>query len=400
MAGRGEDQDPPSRDIHDIPVQSELAELKRGVTQQMAELSNAIQDIRKALGVKTEPGSFDMKVKKDEVSSTPPTAVEEVEEKMAPIKEELVAESMLEPKQEEELRDRHINFVYADPVGSPANGKPSPDMLKKLPEYNGDVPWEDYFSQFKIIRQAYGWSEEEAILERRFGKSFTPQVYISRLKARRRKKGESLSQLAQDIETLVFKAFPISRGFVPSLTHEILAKDYFIDALNDRELQLSVMLAHPSTIGDALACALELEFFLQAAGKEDTSWDKINSSPTSENKFSSWKPRTNGRNGSSRPVSPMKRARPARVPDRTRQPPAQKEFSGNCWQCGERGHRWGQCPTENVNTLAWRESGGQGRPERSLVPPREGRYPHPQTQQRAGNEDTLARGASAWPVGN
>lgn len=45
-------------------------------------------------------------------------------------------------------------------------------------------------------------------LERRFGKSFGPEVYRARLKARFRKPGEPLSHLAQDIEDLVRKAFP------------------------------------------------------------------------------------------------------------------------------------------------------------------------------------------------
>ena len=296
-----------------------------------------------------------------------------------------------EIKEEDSTSERfHAEAEAEDVLDDDPVDKPKTDILKKLPPYAVETAREDYYALFRIIRNAYGWSEDEAVLyliaslrgpatkvlghvppsqagdylaitralERRFGKSDTPEVYKARLKARKRRRGEPLPQLAQDIEDLTYKAFP-SMAFMLSPHYVIdgLAKDYFIDALNDRELQLYVMQSHPTTIAQALTSAVELESFLQAATRGERSRDKAKGS-SPENKDSSWNLK-NLKGAYQRPEGPIVRARPVRVPERSQQSVAQ-EFTGTCWHCGERGYRQNRCPQGRTNSQGSRTAEGQG----------------------------------------
>ena len=444
------DTSPPSRDTHAKTVPSEMEEVKGEMTQMtqrvermearfqsgLYELSTVMEDIRKALGIKPEPMPAEVRVKREEETLASLMLATEPDIEPGLETQPEVEPLLATPVPEVEPEPERVNVVHADVVGSPTSGKPNRDILKKLPEYNGDIPWEDYFSQFKILRFAYDWNDDEAALyliaslrgpatsvlsnvpsrkgagytvitqalQRRFGKSFTTEVYKARLKARYRKKGESLSQLAQDIETLVHRSYSVIRYVpAPPVLIEDLAKDHFIRALNEREIQLYVMQAHPRTLSEALASALEYESFMQVTAKEDKSCPKPNNNHTPENKLPYWKTRTSENrvnpprenSVNPRPVTPLVRARPAR--ERPQQPPAQTGFTGVCWMCGERGHRRDQCPRENVNNRG-RPAGGQGQPgrnNRGAVP-----RPQPPPPQRPGNGGALAGDASAWPVEN
>ncbi len=77
-------------------------------------------------------------------------------------------------------------------------------------------------------RACYG-SVAEA-LRRRFGHHHQAEVYRARLKKRTRERGETLSQLAQDVEALVRRSYPAA----PEEIIVVLARDSFIDALDDQ----------------------------------------------------------------------------------------------------------------------------------------------------------------------
>ena len=77
------------------------------------------------------------------------------------------------------------------------------------------------------------------------------------MKSRIRRENEPLPQLAQDIRRLV-------RDVNPGVSLEIrenMAKDSFLDSLNDRDLELSVFQSQPKSLQDALRIALEIEAF-------------------------------------------------------------------------------------------------------------------------------------------
>ena len=64
-------------------------------------------------------------------------------------------------------------------------------------------------------------------LKCRFGPHLQAEVYRARLKKRTRERGETLSQLAHDVEGLVRRSYPAAQEEMIV----VLARDSFIDAL-------------------------------------------------------------------------------------------------------------------------------------------------------------------------
>ena len=84
-----------------------------------------------------------------------------------------------------------------------------------------------------------------------------------KLKARTRRREESLPELAKDIERLVRLAYPDAAETMV----EVLAKDQFVDALPEEDMQLRIRQNRPATLRAALEAALELESY-QLASKQ------------------------------------------------------------------------------------------------------------------------------------
>ena len=326
-----------------------------------------------------------------------------------------------EDPESEEAENEVVTFARAE-----GTDESEQKFKGKLPEYKGEVPWEDYFAQVKIIKDARGWSYKETAihiaaslrgpaitvlsglgemdrvnyvflteaLERRFGRSYGPEVYRARLKARTRKRDEPLSHVAQDIEELVRRAFP-SMSQIPMGVND-LAVPYFIDALNDRQLQLLVMQGRPRSLQAALTIAIEMESFLQTAVTTETS------SRCPGNNYKSWRNNAGSTNPQpTSPRTPVVTVRPARLPRGPPRAGAERGgFEGECWRCGKKGHRRSECPElRNVGAEApcgqgrqgWVERGRNAGQEAARAPP----LPRP-----AGNGAARAGGAPVWPVRN
>ena len=88
-----------------------------------------------------------------------------------------------------------------------------------------------------------------------FGRSRIPGVLCSELSSRQRQPCEPLHVLANDIETLVRRAYT----HMPPEVQNELARDQFIRAITPRELCVQTQLMHPSTLQEALELALERE---------------------------------------------------------------------------------------------------------------------------------------------
>ncbi|KAG0718706.1 hypothetical protein GWK47_007516 [Chionoecetes opilio] len=123
-------------------------------------------------------------------------------------------------------------------------------------------------------------------------------------------RGEPLSHLAHELESLVCRAYPKA----PEEMVVVLARDHFVDALIDQRLQIYVKQAHPEDVQVALARALEFESFLRTSGDV------------------------------TEPTFPRRAIRARRA--QTKTPPRQRRastdaFKGSCWGCGRTGHKRG-----------------------------------------------------------
>ena len=169
---------------------------------------------------------------------------------------------------------------------------------RRAPDYDGRSSFHDFLVQFELIAEMNGWdsvsmaSELAASLrgpavtilsdlqpsERRDYKElvfalkarFEPenqtQLYRALLKTRLRKTDESLPALAQDIRKLVRFSNPTA----PADIRETLAKDCFLDALNDKEIELAVFQSQARGLHEALRVAVEFEAFRGSRLKKPT----------------------------------------------------------------------------------------------------------------------------------
>jgi len=85
--------------------------------------------------------------------------------------------------------------------------------------------------------------------------------FQSELRCRRRNKGESLRELAQDIRRLMILAYPGEK----STLSEHIARDAFLSALADSEFELKIREREPATLNDAVKVAQRFEMFRQVA---------------------------------------------------------------------------------------------------------------------------------------
>ena len=94
-------------------------------------------------------------------------------------------------------------------------------------------------------------------LSARFGSQGRTDLFRTQLKSRVRRSGESLPELSQAIKRLVLRAYPQATVEL----REIMAMDYFIDALQDGHIRLRLKQGKPTSITEAVNMAIELEAF-------------------------------------------------------------------------------------------------------------------------------------------
>lgn len=167
--------------------------------------------------------------------------------------------------------------------------KPSP--------FDGQSSWEDYLAQFSLVAELNEWdsvtkatylavnlsgparevlgdlsptqrkdfAELTQALSMRFGTENRSEMYRATLKSLARKRNESLPELAQSIRRMTKNAYPQA----PADVREVLAKDTFVDALDDTDTKWKIRQARPRTLNQALDIAVELEAF-QLACKRTT----------------------------------------------------------------------------------------------------------------------------------
>jgi hypothetical protein len=88
-------------------------------------------------------------------------------------------------------------------------------------------------------------------MQDRFNPHGQAELFRAKLKARVRRKGETLPELASEIRRLVSKAFPTASVDF----REEIGRDYFLDALDSPDVRLQVRRLKPKTLAEALKLA-------------------------------------------------------------------------------------------------------------------------------------------------
>lgn len=227
----------------------------------------------------------------------------------------------------------------------------------KTPKFNGKTAWEVFIAQFELLADAAGWdakhralqlalclTEDAAscllllsrgergdygalvgALQRRFGQYGQSALLRSEFHNRRRRPGEPLPVLANDIEYMCKRAY----NTMPPAVQVELARDQFLQALNPAELRIHTLLARPTTMNEALELAVEREMLSREVGvPEDPPVVRVVSVPGGQ---------AGGPGG--RRESGQAAALPM-GPSHTRP----RRRTQNCWGCGQPGHLLLQCP--------------------------------------------------------
>ena len=104
-------------------------------------------------------------------------------------------------------------------------------------------------------------------LRRIYGSDDQAEVYRSLLKIRHQKKGETLTDLVQEIRKLMVLAY---HG-PPNKTTEIVPKDAFLQALDDAEPVIHIQAPKPTSHDSAVRVAQHMEAVHHSAGEDPVS---------------------------------------------------------------------------------------------------------------------------------
>lgn len=152
--------------------------------------------------------------------------------------------------------------------------------VQQPPKYDGKSSWEAFLAQFEIAAQMNDWADEEkaaflatslagnatlvlsnlsnqdrrdyhvlvAALTSRIGVTHQAELARAKLKNRLRRKGETLPELVECVESLTRTAYPDAT----SELQDVLGRDHFIDALSDEDLRLRIRQAKPRSLSSDL----------------------------------------------------------------------------------------------------------------------------------------------------
>ena len=93
--------------------------------------------------------------------------------------------------------------------------------------------------------------------------------YRAELRTRKRKKGESIQAVYQDIRRLLALGFPGQSGELC----EIIGRDAFLDALCDSALRIRVLDQQPATLDEALNIVCRMEAYSSVNMSDDVAID-------------------------------------------------------------------------------------------------------------------------------
>ena len=98
------------------------------------------------------------------------------------------------------------------------------------------------------------YAEVVGLLQRRYGNREQHEKFKLELKYRRRQPAKDIQSLAQEVESLVSRAYPRA----PADMRKTVSIDYFIDALDDPPLQCRLREKEPHILNEAVYTAVRL----------------------------------------------------------------------------------------------------------------------------------------------
>ena len=105
------------------------------------------------------------------------------------------------------------------------------------------------------------YSELVGKLKARFGATGLHERFAAELRSRRRRHNETLAELHADVKRLMALAYPESAH---SSLGQVIARDHFISALGDRDMELKMRDRDPGDLESAFKAAIRIETHLRA----------------------------------------------------------------------------------------------------------------------------------------
>ena len=195
--------------------------------------------------------------------------------------------SDVDSENDDEMRQRHLRRRrdrHASRMGH------VPSSWLKPEKFDGQGSFETFLLQFENCAMYYGWTTADKVvylrgsltgaaaqllwgteglpygellekLRSRYSGIGLEEKFRTELRCRRRARGESLRELAQDIRRLMMLAHPGER----STLSEYMACEAFLTALGDTDFELKIREREPRTMDDTLMSAQRLEAIKMAA---------------------------------------------------------------------------------------------------------------------------------------
>ncbi|GBM77868.1 hypothetical protein AVEN_202735-1 [Araneus ventricosus] len=326
-------------------------EMKGLIDEVKSEVQRKIDEVEEKVQMKIEDVKSEVKGKFEEVEHKVQGKIEEVEHKVQGKIGDI---------------ERRLSELEIRPFSFSA----SPEFMHSRPTiksltFDGQTSWTVFKTQFDVVSSTNGWTDFvkasqlvaslrgsaaevlqgipaakltdlttiEKALESRFGDSHLTQFYRTELKTRRQKPGESLQELAADVERLMSLAY----AECPLDVRESLAAQYFVDAIRDEDTQHSTRLMDAKDLKSSLAYSMKYEAartvsktsrHVRSKGTED------HTSTERDDKFEFFFNRLEKLLNSS--VSGRKNT-PRRNPNVT------------CWKCSKKGHVQRECQAITSN---------------------------------------------------
>ena len=224
---------------------------------------------------------------------------------------------------------------------------------------------------FKKFTEAERTSYEAALkkLKNRFEPKSRREIYLAELPLKKKKHAESWGDFADDLSTLVDRAYPD----LGAEAQEQLALTYYMAQVTNPQVAFGVKQSRPKTMNDAVTATMEMEAFLPGAGvtgpkslrgvsSMDVRTDEQDTEQAASIQNSCPQPRwaqgltdrldkleqNMQQLALQRQPGPRRHPTPSSRPRRNQPKPGRPRGEVKCWNCGKTGHYARGCAEQSI----------------------------------------------------